>query len=407
MTEIVVTDVGKRATRFARGTDLAWVAALLAERRGEILDRWLDVAAAQPFHAGRREHAVADHIPRLFDAVVALLQNGAPPWADPSPPLENPAVAEAARAHAAARFGQGLRGAEIVAEFRLLRQEIGRALRLHVSAEVPTADILGAELVVNDAVDGAVSLGLEALTHQIEEMREEFLATTLHDVRQPLSSIKGSIQLVIRGLSRPKLDRQRIAATLGRAEAETNRMILLLEALTDASRLALGRLEPQAEPTDLVVLLRGLLDRLNTGAAERVQLDIPEGLDAGGLWDSAMLDRVIVNLLSNGLKYSPPESPVMIALRDEGGALHVTVRDEGIGLTADEIPRLFRRYGRASGAVASGVHGLGLGLYLSKGIVEAHGGRIWAESAGPGQGTTIHVVLPRTLADGEPSASGA
>jgi signal transduction histidine kinase len=395
VTEAKVADIETRATRFARGSDLGWVASLLTERREEILERWLEVSATQPFHAGRRERAIADDIPRLFDALVALLRRGAPAWVDPSPPLDDPSILQAARAHADARFRQGLRAADIITEFRLLRQEVGRALRLNVPDDVPTDDVVGADLLLNDAVDAAASLALEALTGQIEETREDFLATTLHDVRQPPSSIKGGIQLAMRGIARPDLDRERIRTVLALAEAETNRMISLLETLGDASRLALGRLEPHAEPANLVTLLHGAIERLNGAAAERVRCDIPDNLDANGVWDAAMLDRVIANLLSNALKYSPAASEVKISVRAHDGALQLSVRDDGIGVAADELPRLFRRYGRADGAVAAGIDGLGLGLYLSKGIVEAHGGRIWAESAGARLGTTFHVILPR------------
>src|ERR1700737_1809629 len=95
--ETPAADVGTRATTFARGTDLVWVADLLAERREDLLERWLEVTMTQPFHAGRRERAVADDIPRLFDALVKLLRSGGPPWTDPSPPLEDESITLAAR----------------------------------------------------------------------------------------------------------------------------------------------------------------------------------------------------------------------------------------------------------------------------------------------------------------------
>ncbi len=405
MTEAAAAEIGTRATRFARGTDLGWVATLLADHRQEILDRWLDITADMPFHSGRRERAVTDDIPRLFDALVGLLRSAAPAWVDPTPPLDDASILQAASAHADTRFRQGLRAADIVTEFRLLRQEVGRALRLYAPVDVATADVMGAGLLINDTVDAAASLALEALTRQIEETREDFLATTLHDVRQPLSTIKGGIQLAMRGVGRQDIDGPRIHRVLALAEAETNRMLSLLETLSDASRLALGRLEPHVEPTNLMTLLNGAIARLDEAAARRVRRDIAPGLDARGVWDGPMLERVITNLLSNAFKYSPAASEVSIDLREQDGALHLTVRDQGIGVAADEMPNLFRRYGRAGGALASGVDGLGLGLYLSKGIIEAHGGRIWAESAGPGQGTTFYVVLPRSQHGQDASAA--
>jgi signal transduction histidine kinase len=371
------------------------VAAALATRRDEILDRWLAAAADQPFHCGRRERAVAGHIPRLFDALVALLQCAAPRWVDPASPLDDPAVLQAAQDHARARFEQGLAAADIVTEFRLLRQEIGRALHLHLADEVPTRDVVGAELLVHDALDGAVALGLTALTERVDEVREEFLATTLHDVRQPLTTIKAAIQLALRGLARPAPKLEQIMDALHRAEAATDRMLALLTTLADASRLALGRQQVHPVPSDLVELLLAAIGRLGPEGAGRVRLDVPPGINATGCWDPALLERVIDNLLSNAVKYSPPDTPIAVTVRADADTVHLAVQDQGIGLAADELAALFRRYGRTRRAVEHGIQGLGLGLYLARGMIEASGGRIWAESPGPGAGTTLHVVLPR------------
>ena len=137
-------DVAGRVESFARGSDLGEVARILAQRRDEIVGRWGEVTSRQAFHLGRRQRVVADHIPQLFDALVALLQRSAPRWTEHGPPLDDPAVLRAARDHARTRFEQGLQAADIVVEFRLLRQEIGRALRLHLASDVPTGDVIGA-----------------------------------------------------------------------------------------------------------------------------------------------------------------------------------------------------------------------------------------------------------------------
>jgi len=388
-------DVAGRVESFARGSDLGEVARILAQRRDEIVGRWIEAASTQTFHQGRRQRVLADHIPQLFDALVALLQRSAPRWAEHRPPLDDPAVLRAARDHARTRFEKGLQAADIVAEFRLLRQEIGRALRLHLASDVPTGDVVGAELLVHDALDGATSLALSALSRQLEEMRDEVLATTVHDIQQPMSTIKANHQLALRALGRPEPDVTRAIDTIHRAEAELDRMVTLLDALANASRLALGRLELHPAPTNLVQLLRGAVERLDPDTAARVKVDVPGEVNATGEWDTALLERVLANLLSNAMKYSPPETPIDASVWSEGGAVHLAVRDRGIGLAPNELERLFLRYARARGAVQQGTQGLGLGLYLSKGIIEAHGGRIWAESPGRGQGTTLHVLLPR------------
>ena len=389
-------EVEVRVGELTQGADLGRVAASLAEQRDEILGRWMAADSAQPFHAGRPFGAVADNIPELFDALVALMQRSAPPALTPGPPLDDPGVLNAARAHANRRFEQGLEATAIVAEFRLLRQEIGRALRVHLPSDVPADDLVGAELLVHDALDGAIALALSALTQQVEELREEFVATLVHDLRQPITTIKGHLQLVLRRLEAPAPDLERAADLLGRAEAEANRLGRLVDQLSEASRVALGRLDVRIERADLRELLEAAVGRLAPVSASRVQLELyPADLDLHGEFDAELVERVIENLLSNAYKYSPPDSPIQISVSEEEVGLHLRVRDYGIGLDSDEIASLFQRYGRASGAVEQGVEGLGLGLYLSKGIIDAHGGRIWAESGGKGQGTTLHVVLPR------------
>jgi signal transduction histidine kinase len=388
-------DVETRVERFTRDADLGWVAGVLAERRNEILERWLDATARQPFNRGRPERAVADHIPQLLDALIELLRRAVPRSVDPDAPLDDPGVLEAAQQHARVRVQQGLQPADVVIEFRLLRQEIGRTLRFHLADGTPTSDIIGGALLVNDALDGATSLALTALTQYVEDAREDFLATTVHEVRQPITSIKGGIQLAARELTRPEPNLERVADALHRADAATNRMTTVLATLIDVSRVALGRLELRPTEADLVELIRVGIGRLDPESGSRVRLNVAPGLDATGRWDPVALDRVIDNLLSNAVKYSPPEAPIDISVQGEADALHISVQDRGIGLAAEEVARLFQRYFRARAANERGIAGLGLGLYLSRSILEAHGGRIWAESPGPDRGTTIRVVLPR------------
>jgi signal transduction histidine kinase len=389
--------IERRAQHIVAGADLHHVADTLAARRDAILTSWLDATTQQAFHAGRREGAVADHIPRLFDALVALLAGSAlRPTTRPSP-LDDPTVLAAAQDHARARFDQGLQPADVVTEFRLLRQEIGRALWTHLGETVPTGDVVGAELLLHDALDGAIALALHALSAHIEEVREDFLATTVHDTQQPLTSIRGFHQLIGRALDRPDVDRDQVMGYLRHATEEVDRMSLLLSTLAEASRLALGRLSLRVTSVDLAGLVRGVVDRLPPELGQRVRLDLPRGPGTRGDWDAAMLDRVIANLLSNAFKYSPESSPVDVTVGADPDRVHLVVRDYGIGLDVEDLAWLFRRYGRGRGATRRGIEGFGLGLYLSHGIVEAHGGRLWAESAGPGHGTAMHVRLPRSI----------
>lgn len=391
-------DADRRASEFAQHANLAWVAGVLGDRRDAILQKWIESARAQPFHVGKPERAVADHIPTLFDSIVAVLHNSAALWREPTPILEDSAVLAAARDHARVRFAQGLEPADVVTEFRLLRQEIGRALRYHVSDQAPASDVLGAELLVHDALDGAISLALAALARHVEEIRQDFLATTLHDIAQPLATIKGRVQLAARQLGRAEPQVPNAQVNLQGVAEEVDRLTRMLGGLADASRLALGEFQIRPSNVDLREIVLAAIARLSSDQSQRVKLRVEAEDEVAGEWDRDLLERVLDNVLSNAIKYSPPETPIEISLRAQaGGFALLAVHDHGMGLSTEELEQVFERYRRAPAAVEGGVSGQGLGLYLARGVVEAHTGRMWLESPGPGFGTTVFVRLPSKI----------
>lgn len=174
-----------------------------------------------------------------------------------------------------------------------------------------------------------------------------------------------------------------------------NELGRLLGTLVDASGMALGALVLHPTSVDLVALIREIVAHADPEIARRLGLEVPAEVPMAGQWDAGRITQVLNNLLSNAAKYSPPDSPITVTLEPGAEVVVVSVRDEGIGIPPDDLPRLFRRYARAHNAVAQNIDGLGLGLYLCRGIVEAHGGRIWATSPGTNQGTSILVQLPR------------
>src|SRR5687768_6076938 len=229
----------RQVEEYTRGADFSWVVSALISHRDEILERWLDAVAKQPFHYDRKESAVADHIPNLLDALIGLLRTTTPAWVDSNAPLEDIGILSAGLSHSRVRAEQGLKAADVVVEFRLLRQEIWRALREAIPDGAPTDGIVAAELLVNDALDSAISQGLAALTDLVEQVREEFLATTMHEVRQPLTAISGEAQILMRTLGHEVPDPVRLRASAERIQLSTQRMISMLETLTEISRLAL------------------------------------------------------------------------------------------------------------------------------------------------------------------------
>ncbi len=387
----------RQVEEYTKGADFTWVVSALTSHRDEILERWLDAVTKQPFHHDRKESAVADHIPNLLDALIGLLRTTAPSWVDSNAPLEDIGILSAGLSHSRVRAEQGLKPADVVVEFRLLRQEIWRALREAIPDGALTDGVVAAEMLVNDALDSAISQGLAALTDHVEQVREEFLATTMHEVRQPLTAISGEAQLLIRTLGQDMPDLARVHASAARIRVSTERMISILETLTEISRLALGDLGLQPLSVSLEEVVRKALYDCGPEAQDRVVLKVVPNVDTTGVWDPMRLGQVASNLIGNALKYSSAGTPVEIKLSADEKSVELSVRDYGIGISAEDIKHIFSRYTRGGNAVEKGIQGLGLGLYLCQGIVKAHGGRIWAESGGVGQGTMITVELPRQV----------
>lgn len=393
------SDIDERIEGVVDSADMGPIAEALASRRGEILAAWLRAALEQPFHAGNEKAAVADHIPVLLENIIGVLRQ-ATYRDDVQPPMDDPAVIDAAKAHAQMRFEQGLGPVAIVTEFRLLRHEIGRALIKSVE-DAPARDILAGQAVIDDALDGAATVGLNALSDRVESLREEFLATTVHDIRQPITLVTGSLDLAARWLREPEFDRERITEVVTSAVVAANEINIMLDTLGDASRLSMGALEPEREPAKLDAIVADALALLDTETQRQIDFE-PSADQLVGLWDPHLLRRVVSNLLSNALKYSPGGGRIEIATGRAGdGLAQLDVRDQGMGLTSEEAESVFDRFVRADRARAQGIPGLGLGLYACRGIVAAHGGTMVLVSDGPGNGTTVVVTLPLIVDDGE------
>ena len=386
-------DVESNVKEVAASADLAPVADALRAQRESILEAWLEAASRQPFHREHPDRAVADHIPALFDAIVDLLGRSAAPGEAGEAPMDDDAIEANARAHAQIRFEQRLGPVAIATEFRLLRQEIARALQAFLEDALPVSDIVGAIALVNDAIDGATMLALSALTERIETVREEFLASTIHDVRQPITLIEASLVLASRWIRQTPADVERMADTLDGALYATQEMSQLIDTLADASRVAMGAVDIDPEPVIVRDVVNDALELLDPVSRARIEVgDLP--LDAIGDWDRRAVRRILSNLLTNALKYSPPTCRIHLSGEQVGDRATIEILDEGIGLLPEEIEILFRRYGRTDDARSRGLPGLGLGLYASQGLAVAHGGQIVLESEGRDRGVRARLELP-------------
>jgi signal transduction histidine kinase len=162
--------------------------------------------------------------------------------------------------------------------------------------------------------------------------------------------------------------------------------------LFDLSQIEAGRLEIKPAPMDLRMLVSTIVSGVQI-VTERHQLLLRALPKVTGCWDERRLQQVVGNLLTNAVKYSPNGGPITLSIRTGKRNVTVRIRDHGIGLGTGEAPHVFERFYRSTRIRQ--LEGTGLGLYIAQGIVTAHGGRIWAESAGPGQGCDFCFTLPR------------
>jgi signal transduction histidine kinase len=224
---------------------------------------------------------------------------------------------------------------------------------------------------------------------QAARLKDDFISAAAHDLKTPLTTLVAQAQFLER-----RAETQPAAPAdlpgLRRIVRESKRLSALVLELLDASRLEQGKLVGEREPVDLVELARDVARR---DSYQGRQIKVSAGAPVVGSYDPRRIGQVLENLVENAVKYSPDESEVHIDLGQRDDKAFVDVTDEGIGIPAGDLPQIFERFHRASNVDDRRFAGMGLGLFICKGIVEQHGGRIWVESR-VGTGSTFHVVLP-------------
>ncbi|HXI18961.1 MAG TPA: HAMP domain-containing sensor histidine kinase, partial [Chloroflexota bacterium] len=241
--------------------------------------------------------------------------------------------------------------------------------------------------------------------------RDEFLAAAAHDLRNPLATIKGTAQLLQRTMSKGEaVTPERLSHSLGTLVSSVNHAISQVTELLDVARVRLGSpLTLDFHPTDMAALCRESVETFQQ-ATERHQLRLTiASQDAQrfkGSWDGHRLRRVVDNLLSNAIKYSPSGGNIIARVRRDDGAAEaggsgggawalLSIADQGMGIPAPDMTRVFERFRRAANVAGAGIRGAGLGLASVRQIVEAHGGAITVEST-EGKGSTFTLRLPLT-----------
>jgi two-component system CheB/CheR fusion protein len=243
------------------------------------------------------------------------------------------------------------------------------------------------------------------LSSQHRQLQDEFLALASHELRTPLTSIQGYLDLLQRLLQRPGAD-QHLARYAATAHHHVRRLAALVNDLVDVTRLQSGKLTLDPAPLEVGALAAQAVETARGLAQEQTHTH-PLTLDAPAepLWvrgDAGRLEQVLLNLLTNALKYTPPTTRIAVRLQRVGGEVALAVQDEGPGIAADQVPHLFARFHQVARPDHASQSGLGLGLFICHELVTAHGGRLEVQST-EGVGTTFTVWLPLLDATGAPS----
>lgn len=231
----------------------------------------------------------------------------------------------------------------------------------------------------------------EALSES-DRSKDEFLSVASHELKGPVTSLKGFTQLLLRQ-ARSRSELMEYGEQLSTIDRQASVLVARVNRLLDASRAKMGRMEMHPRPTDLATLVRDQVEQAQVKTSEHtIVLECCEG-EVTGDWDRDYLEQAIGNLLDNAVRYSPNGGNVLVTLRVENGEARVSVVDTGIGIPEEFQSRVFQPYFRHQSAKRVKADGMGVGLYITREIVVGHGGRIWVESE-VGKGSTFHVALP-------------
>ena len=243
------------------------------------------------------------------------------------------------------------------------------------------------------AFEGGAALALSDVSElqRLGRARRDFVANISHELRTPLTSIRLLLENLLADTQRLPAE---VAGQLRKMEIEVEVLQQMAQELLDLSQIESGRTPVRLVPTSVAALVDTTVERLAPQAErkhESLHVDIAPGLMA--LADAELVGRALGNLLHNAIKFTPPDGQIWVLARLLEGDVVIEVSDTGPGILPDDLPRVFERFFRGDRSCSGG--GTGLGLAIAKHVVEAHGGRIWAESEGvPGRGATFRFTLP-------------
>jgi signal transduction histidine kinase len=244
----------------------------------------------------------------------------------------------------------------------------------------------------------------EAALREAAEKKDLFLATLAHELRNPLAPLRTGVDVLMR---QPALQVE-LARTLSAMNRQLQHMVRLIDDLLDVSRISRGKLEMRKESVDLAnVIERALETAAPFLAARKQSVAFDAGAPVLAFVDATRIGQIVANLVHNACKHSPVETTVRVRLRCDGTKAVIVVTDEGVGIPADQLARVFDMFAKVERTGNEPTEGLGIGLALSRQLAELHGGTLTGESAGEGKGAIFTLSVPAGHADASPASQGS
>jgi signal transduction histidine kinase len=225
---------------------------------------------------------------------------------------------------------------------------------------------------------------------ELDQMKSDFVAITSHELRTPITAIRGFIKTLIR--SRRRFSDEQVMTFMEIIDRQSSRLARLVEDLLFVAKIEAGTVRVAREEVDVHRFLKEVVDSQTLEGRSRVWLDVRPDVDFAVI-DPQRVEQVVRNLIDNALKFSPQDSQVFLEADMDHGTLSISVTDHGVGIAEAELPYIFERFHQAGEVLTREAEGAGLGLYISKRLVEAMGGTIEVRSS-PGEGSTFTVTLP-------------
>lgn len=244
-----------------------------------------------------------------------------------------------------------------------------------------------------------VNQQLQAANQKLQELdkvKDEFVSLTSHELRTPMTAIRSYAWMALHRSDMPLS--KTMEKYLIRILMSTERMINLVNDMLDISRIESGRVEINLEPVDMISLCRDIIDEVyySKSTAKEIQMVLLEQKLPKVSADPEKLRQVLINIVGNAVKFSPHGGKVTIGFFTDGKTIETSIKDSGPGISREDLGRLFQKFGRLDNTFTdtATVPGSGLGLFISKSLVELMKGRIWAESEGVGKGAIFTISLP-------------